>query len=393
MKNLTQKLFFNLISKNYAQLLLVIFLVLQNKIIIKNFDIEIYGEYVFQLSIFTIINALSFPGLYHFLRKVAVEKNDKGIIQYFKLSPFLIIFGISVLFFLNLIQVIDNYFRIYILGFVIYFFGSYDYVLLGRSQINLSRLLILFQSITFTIILFYYSPNLNITSLLYLHLILVLARNIIGWTAVIYHSDFSLKNEIEIKTYLIQKNLSEAINPIISKLDNIILGNISSSELGLYNIYKTIPNSLKSNIKLLLVDYNNKLIKSKNNYQLYIKRDSKVIFILMMITFIISIIFSFAYFGYLTDWEYLQFNFLIVILFSASIILKIINDLFWNYDIYVKDGRLQFIINIISKSLFVISLFIMSKPLGIFGIVISYLFYDLFNLFFSFKNLKSSEKV
>lgn len=388
---MTKKLFFDFFRKNYAQLILLLFLILQNKLLIKNFNLNIYGEYLLKLSVFAVLNALSFPGLYHFLRKVAIEKNDRGIILYFKTAPFILLGGILVLSLFKTLNIIDNNITIYLIGFVVYFFGSYEYVLLGRSQVNMTRLLLLFQSIIFITFLLFLGSSIGLKSLLYLHLILLALKNLVGWIIVFKHSDFSLPNKIEIKPYLIQKNLSEIINPIVSKLDNIILGNISTTELGLYNIFKLVPNSLKSNLKLFLIHYNNKLIKSKHRYIDYIKKDSKSILVLSFVTLIGSIILSTLYYGFVREWNFLQFNIIIIILFSLSTILKILNDLFWNYDIYVKKGKLQLVINLISKSFFVISLYYLSKSLGIFGIVISYLLYDLINIFFSYNNLKSNE--
>ena len=91
---------------------------------------------------------------------------------------------------------------------------------LGRSKVNLSRILILFQAIIFTVIVLLYSSYLDVELLLYIHLILYLVRSIVGWIIVILNSDFKKANPEKIKSYLIQKNFSEVFNPLISKLDN-----------------------------------------------------------------------------------------------------------------------------------------------------------------------------
>lgn len=382
----------SLLKKNFVQFFLLIFVLIQNKILIEYYTIELYGEYILQVSYFTVLNSLSFPGLYHYLRKIAIERYDKGILTYLRFSPLILAFGISIIFILYLTNLIE-YFHLYLFGFIAYFFGSYDYVLLGRSKVNLSRILILFQAIIFTVIVLLYSSYLNVELLLYIHLILYLVRSIVGWIIVILNSDFKKANPEKLKSYLIQKNFSEIFNPVISKLDNLILGNISTSELGLYNVYKLVPNTLKSNLKLFLIDFNNKLIASKNNYYNHLSRFKSSIYLFSIITIIISSILSVFYFGFISNWDYDEMNIVIIILLSLSTIFKVLNDIFWNYNIYVQDGKLQMYVNIISKVTFVFLLLISTHCIGLFGIIMSYIIYDIINLIFSFNNLSSNEKI
>lgn len=382
----------SLLKKNFVQFFLLIFVLIQNKILIEYYTLELYGEYILQVSYFTVLNSLSFPGLYHYLRKISIERYDKGILTYLRFSPLILAFGISIIFILYLTNLIE-YFHLYLFGFIAYFFGSYDYVLLGRSKVNLSRILILFQAIIFTVIVLLYSSYLDVELLLYIHLILYLVRSIVGWIIVILNSDFKKANPEKIKSYLIQKNFSEIFNPLISKLDNLILGNISTSELGLYNVYKLVPNTLKSNLKLFLIDFNNKLIASKNNYYNHLSRYKSSIYLFSIITVIISSILSMFYFGFISNWDYDEMNIVIIILLSLSTIFKVLNDIFWNYNIYVQDGKLQMYVNIISKVTFVFLLLISTHSIGLFGIIMSYIIYDIINLIFSFNNLSSNEKI
>ena len=75
-----------ILKKNYVQFFLLVFVLIQNKILIEYYTIELYGEYILQVSYFAVLNSLSFPGLYHYLRKIGIERYDKGILTYLRFS-------------------------------------------------------------------------------------------------------------------------------------------------------------------------------------------------------------------------------------------------------------------------------------------------------------------
>lgn len=348
-------------KENYWQIFLLIILLFQNKILIDVLSVEGYGKYIFQISIGSIIGLIFPIGFNAFIRRGIIKKEFSVIGKYFKIA---LIFSIvsSIIFILIYALTSNIVYFFYWLFYLSILFNYYDIILLSLDKVNISRGLLFFQSLTFVILIFFL-PEMHHYSYLIIFSLLSLIRVMFGWfwlkKHVIKDLDFSF-NPIskKDKKYIFKTSFSDYLNSFVSHIDSVFLGYMSAQQLGVFQLHRIIPNSIKSNVKLLFIKEENKLLNQSATpyYQGFIKFifDNTPLFIIIVL---LSNLLTYLYIDVFLDND-ISTSLLLSAIFSFTIVFKVLNSFLENQDIFLQNASFFTKFNFWDKIAYIIFLFL-----------------------------------
>lgn len=351
----------NKIKENYWQLFLIVILLFQNKIILDTLSIEAYGSYVLQISIGGIISLIFPLGFGSYIRKSLIANNLDIIEKYFSVS---FIFSVisSIAFIIGYYIFKEKLFIFYFIFYLSNIYNYYDVVLITYDEVNKSRLLLFLQSLTFLVLLLIL-PNLNFSDYLIIFSLSALLRSILGWLLVKKYIFKSLKYQFQLinyedRKYIFKISLSDYLNSSVSHLESIIIGNMSTSKLGIFQLHKVIPNAIKSNIKLLFIKDQNKMLRSlKVNYLLnfndFVKHNS----VFFVLTLFFSVLSTYFYIDIFLN-SNVNTSIVLSTIISTTIIFKVLNSFLSNHNLILQNGDFYFKFNFYNKIVYILALFL-----------------------------------
>ena len=382
-------------KENYWQIFLLIILLFQNKILIDVLSVEGYGKYIFQISIGSIIGLIFPIGFNAFIRRGIIKKEFSVIGKYFKIA---LIFSIvsSIIFIIIYALTSNIVYFFYWLFYLSILFNNYDIILLSLDKVNISRGLLFFQSLTF-IILIFFLPEMHHYGYLIIFSLLSLIRVMFGWfwlkKYVIKDLDFSF-NPIskKDKKYIFKTSFSDYLNSFVSHIDSVFLGYMSAQQLGVFQLHRIIPNSIKSNVKLLFIKEENKLLNQSTTP--YYQRFINFIFTntpLFVIIILLSNLLTYLYIDIFLDND-ISSSLLLSVIFSLTIIFKVYNSLLTNQDIFLENASFYFRFNFYNKLLYLLVLFLAIYFSSLIFVSLIILLNDLIIFLFYLLRIKNKNK-
>ena len=382
-------------KENYWQIFLLIILLFQNKILIDVLSVEGYGKYIFQISIGSIIGLIFPIGFNAFIRRGIIKKEFSVIGKYFKIA---LIFSIvsSIIFIIIYALTSNIVYFFYWLFYLSLLFNNYDIILLSLDKVNISRGLLFFQSLTF-IILIFFLPEMQHYGYLIIFSLLSLIRVMFGWfwlkKYVIKDLDFSF-NPIskKDKKYIFKISFSDYLNSFVSHIDSVFLGYMSAQQLGVFQLHRIIPNSIKSNVKLLFIKEENKLLNQSTTP--YYQRFINFIFTnipLFVIIILLSNLLTYLYIDIILDND-ISTSLLLSVIFSLTIIFKVYNSLLTNQDIFLENASFYFRFNFYNKLLYLLVLFLAIYFSSLIFVSLIILLNDLIIFLFYLLRIKNKNK-
>ena len=376
---------------NYYRVLLQVIngfaLIFITKNLFENLGKEDYGNYVFYISIISVLSILFLPSSQIILTKAAVNKNYGYLnffinktISYLKYIPFILI----------LIYFIENsLLYIFLLGVISNHVLRGDNFLNGLNSnysINLSRLIYTITNIIFLIII--QLIKLKLISVIIIFYSLQFVRAILIWKYILdNYFDKSQFKTYDYKTSSKNLGFTTIFNTIFSHLDKLVFGLISKEFLAIYNIHNVIPNAFKTNIKFLILKKKNEILSlNKIGIESYFKK-YKVHLVLINILFFMTInIFAIVYLKFVKDSE---LNYLLLLFLSSISILRINSDQLFSFDIHKRNGRMFKIFSVLSKLIYVFLIIILYNFFKEFGIIYSLLIFEIIFFFLAIKSFKN----
>lgn len=376
---------------NYYRVLLQVIngfaLIFITKNLFENLGKEDYGNYVFYISIISVLSILFLPSSQIILTKAAVNKNYGYLnflinktISHLKYIPFIFI----------LIYFIENsLLYIFLLGVITNHILRGDNFLHGLNSnysINLSRLLYTITNIIFLIII--QLIKLKLISVLIIFYSLQFVRAILIWKYILdNYFDKSQFKTYDYKTSSKNLGFTTVFNVIFSHLDKLVFGIISKEFLAIYNIHNVIPNAFKTNIKFLILKKKNEVLSlTKKGIESYLKKYKVHLFVLNILFFITINIFAIVYLKFVKDSE---LNYLLLLFLSSISILKINSDQLFAFDIHKRNGRMFKIFSVISKLIYVFLIIIFYNFFKELGIIYSLLIFEIIFFFLAIKSFKN----
>lgn len=376
---------------NYYRVLLQVIngfaLIFISKSLFENLGKEDYGNYVFYVSIISVLSILFLPSSQIILTKAAVNKNYGYLnflinktISHLKYIPFILI----------LIYFIENsLLYIFLLGVITNHVLRGDNFLHGLNSnysINLSRLLYTITNIIFLIII--QLINLNLICIIIIFYSLQFVRAILIWKYILDN----YFDKCQFKTYdykTSSKNLgfTTIFNVIFSHLDKLVFGLISKEFLAIYNIHNVIPNAFKTNIKFLILKKKNEILSlNKIGIESYFKKHKAQLVLANILFFITINIFSLVYLKFIKDSE---LNFILLLLLSSISILRVNSDQLFAFDIHKRNGRMFKKFSVLGKLIYVFLIIIFYNFFKEFGIIYSLLIFEIIFFFLAIKSFKN----
>lgn len=374
------KLLLNKIKENYWQIILLIMLLIQNKILLNFLSVEDYGLYIFNLSIGGLIGLIFPIGVSSYLRKSLLKEKTDAISKYITIGTFFLL--ISIIVFVSTYAIFQE--KILIFYFIFYMsslFNYYDIVLLTYDKVNLSRFFLFFQSVTFVLSILLF-PKMHFDNYLILFSLISLLRVLFGWIFIKFYviNNFNFKwtrlNKKD-KKYIFKISLSDYLNSIVSHLDSIFIGYMSSTSLTNFQLHKIIPNAIKSNVKLFFIKDENKLLKgAKGEYFLKFIKLTKDSIYLIALLFVFSIISTVIYIDYFLNTE-IKTSLVLTIIFSFTIVFKILNTFLVNHNIFLENAAFYLRFNFFNKTGYLVAIFVTSFYFDLTSVVLIILINDI----------------
>lgn len=374
------KLLLNKIKENYWQIILLIMILIQNKILLNFLSVEDYGLYIFNLSIGGLIGLIFPIGVSSYLRKSLLKENTDAISKYLTIVTIFLI--ISIIVFASAYTIFNE--KILIFYFIFYMstlFNYYDIVLLTYDKVNLSRFFLFLQSVTFVLSILLF-PKMHLDNYLILFSLISLLRVLFGWIFIKFYllKNFNFKwtrlNKKD-KKYIFKISLSDYLNSIVSHLDSIFIGYMSSTSLTNFQLHKIIPNAIKSNVKLFFIKDENKLLKAaKGDFFLkFIKLTRDSIYLIALL-FVFSIITTVIYIDYFLNTE-IKTSLVLTIIFSFTIVFKILNTFLVNHNIFLENAAFYLRFNFFNKTSYLVAIFVTSFYFDLISVVLIILINDI----------------